>query len=107
MPVLVDIAVLEVELGLSGHDVIGRMQRALAVSGKYQIDHGRADQFLRLIAQDAFAGSTDVNEATVAVHHAYSVQQQINKSCLKQVMLDIHRPTRCLRFKPQHSSLRH
>ena len=82
MAVLVNIAVLEVELGFTRHNIVGRQQGSLTVGREHQINHGRADQFPGFIAEDTLARRTDINEAAIAVHHTYSVQQQVDKTCL-------------------------
>ena len=78
LPVLADIAVLEVGFGLSGHDLGRRLQGPRLVRRVHQVDHGPAEDFVRRIAEDALERGTDELVASVDIDHADRIEQQVH-----------------------------
>ncbi len=76
--VLAQVTVLEIELGLAVHDLPRRLKGPLTVGGVHQVDHRLADQLLRGVAKNLFAGSTDKHETPLAVDGTHGVQQKVD-----------------------------
>ncbi|MNQ67492.1 hypothetical protein D3C85_820180 [compost metagenome] len=78
LAILAQVAVLEIEFGLTAHDLACGIEGALAIGRVHQIDHLLADQFVRAVAENALTGCADKNEATLFVDRANGVQQEVD-----------------------------
>lgn len=78
LAVLAHVAVLEMKLGIAGHDAAGRLQGQFPVIRVHQFDHRPAEHFFGRVAEDALEGGADVNIAAFPVYHADGVEQEVD-----------------------------
>ncbi|MCY1418132.1 hypothetical protein D9M71_336810 [compost metagenome] len=76
--ILAQVAVFEVELGLTAHDFPGGVEGALAIARVHHVDHRLADHLIGAVAKNAFACRADKDEAALLIHRTDGVQQQID-----------------------------
>ncbi|MNN64054.1 hypothetical protein D3C81_1794740 [compost metagenome] len=91
--ILAQVAVFKMRLRMAIHDGTRGGQGAGAVGGSDQVEHLLADHFLLRVAEDAFAGGADEDEAPVHVHHAHGVEQQIGETGDRRANHMFHMPT--------------
>jgi len=77
--VLAQVAVLEMRVGLPGHDPAGGLQGAFQIVRVDEFDQFAPQHFVRGVAEDLLACRADKHEATLRIHHADGIQQQIHE----------------------------
>jgi len=66
-PILADIAILEMQLELAGHDLVYRLPGPVPVFRHHHVEHALADHFLRRVSENALARSTGKDDMSVGI----------------------------------------
>lgn len=76
--ILAPVAVHEADPRLAGHDQRGLFEGPGAVFGQHEVEQRLADQLVRRVAEDGFAGRIDVADAPVGADEEHRVEEQID-----------------------------
>ena len=100
MTIPVQVAILEIRVGVPTHDPAGSSQRALLVFRVNVVQQRCSDHFRRRVTEQPLARFADKNDLARLVHHEDRVEYEIDQLGIERTEIDGHIPSP---FTPRRS----